>query len=279
MARSRNFCFTINNYTQDDIERINNLECMYMAHSLEVGDSGTPHIQGYLELHNASTITALSKKLVRAHIEISKGSAEQNKAYCSKNNNTTFTERGTPKQQGKRNDLKEIKEKLKSGTLKIREVVLETQNMQQIRHAEILLKYHEKKRDFKPTVKWYYGSTGSGKTRQAVEELGEDYYSVMRNVKWWEGYDGHEAVLIDDLRSNMINFVDLLVLLDRYAYRVETKGGSRQLLAKTIIITSPMSPVAMFSTSGENIQQLIRRIDEIKRFGELETELDEFNEL
>lgn len=280
MSRARNFCFTINNYTQDDVTRINNLECMYMAHSLETGLSGTPHIQGYVELHNAVTISSLSKKIPRAHLEISKGSAEQNKAYCSKNNNTTFTERGTPKAQGKRTDIESIKERVKTGALLMRDVVLETQNIQVIRHAQMVLTYHEVQRDWEPHVSWYYGKSGSGKTQQAKKDLGTNYYHCMRNLKWWEGYDGHENVLIDDMRAKRMEFADLLELLGSNAYRIEYKGGSRQFLAKKIIITAPYSPEQMYGSTGEDMYQLTRRINVIKCFGEIEeTELDELNEL
>jgi len=86
--------------------------------------------------------------------------------------------------------------------------------------------------------------------------------------KWWEGYDAHENVIIDDMRGDFCKFHELLRMLDRYAYRIETKGGSRQFRAKTIIITSCYSPTEMFDTR-EDIQQLLRRIDEIKVFKEI----------
>uniref|UniRef100_UPI0040488E22 hypothetical protein n=1 Tax=Shewanella sp. TaxID=50422 RepID=UPI0040488E22 len=57
----------------------------------------------------------------------------------------------------------------------------------------------------------------------------------------------------------------LLRLLDRYPYQVETKGGSRQLLAETMIITCPFMPEEMYN-GREDIKQLLRRIDEIKLF-------------
>lgn len=88
----------------------------------------------------------------------------------------------------------------------------------------------------------------------------------MENLKWWEGYDAHENVIIDDFRKDSIQFSSLLRLLDRYAFRVETKGASRQLLAKNIIITCPESPEELFEHTREDIKQLLRRIDEIKEF-------------
>ena len=51
-------------------------------------------------------------------------------------------------------------------------------------------------------------------------------------------------------------------LLDRYENKVETKGSSRQMVAKKIAITAPFHPKDLFPTK-ENVQQLIRRIDYI----------------
>ena len=48
---------------------------------------------------------------------------------------------------------------------------------------------------------------------------------------------------------------------------VECKGGSRQFLGKHIIITSSYSPEDVYDTT-EDINQLMRRIDKIKIFGE-----------
>jgi len=56
----------------------------------------------------------------------------------------------------------------------------------------------------------------------------------------------------------------LLELLDRYEVRVEAKGGSRQFLAKNIIVTSIFSPYEMFSQFSD-AKELLRRIDEVKQ--------------
>jgi len=87
----------------------------------------------------------------------------------------------------------------------------------------------------------------------------------MDTGEWWEGYDAHEEVIIDDMRKDFLKFHHLLKLFDRYPYRVQFKGGSRQFLAKTIIVTTCYSPEEMFN-NREDIQQLLRRINTIKQF-------------
>lgn len=264
MSRVRNFVFTINNYEPEDLEKANSVwdKASYLIIGKEVGESNTPHLQGYCELEGQMSFKKLKKTYMpRAHIEKRKGTGKQAADYCKKEGN--FTEQGQLKKQGKRNDLAAVKTAIEEG-YNVREIVETASNYQAIRMAECLMKYKEPQRTWKPTVKWYYGATGTGKTKQAHEEC-EDPYVAMETAQWWEGYDAHAEVIIDDMRRNFCCFNFLLKLLDRYPHKIEVKGGSRQFLAKTIIITSCYSPYEMFETR-EDIQQLIRRIDEIRKF-------------
>lgn len=264
--RSRDWCFTLNNYTDFQYETICNYgqlpNCVYLVVGKEVGKSGTPHLQGYIYYKNARSFDSVRKLLFDAHIEKAKGTSKQASDYCKKQKD--YIELGTLPKQGKRNDIEEIKEIVKSGG-SIRDVVEVATSYQSFRMAEVYFKYMEKPRTWKPKVEWYYGPTGTGKTKLAYEVLGDDAYTAMSTGKWWEGYDAHENVLIDDMRKDFLKFHELLRLLDRYAMKIETKGGSRQFLAKHIIITSAYHPTALYDTR-EDIQQLLRRIDVIREF-------------
>ncbi len=264
-TRARNWFLTLNNYSEDERNAAEQYKCEYLLIAEEVGEKEhTEHLHIYFELKNAKTFSKIKKEWPRANIQVAKGNAEQVRAYLAKQN--LVVEIGKPKKQGERTDLEEVKEILKE-TNKMREVVLVANSFQSVRMAEMILKYHEKPRNFKPLVKWYYGSTGSGKTRTAHEECDPDDTHVQdRNIKWWEGYDAHKNVIIDDFRKDFCKFHELLKLIDRYPYRVECKGGSRQLLAETMIITSAYPPQDIYE-SREDLEQLIRRIDEIKIFG------------
>ena len=121
---------------------------------------------------------------------------------------------------------------------------------------------------------WFYGPTGSGKSRCA-EEMFPNAYWAMSTGKWWEGYDGQEVVIINDYRKDFCKFHELLNLLDRYPYRVECKGGSRQFTSKTIVITTPLSPEETWENrTSEDLGQLLRRIDNIL-FLAMEPELEQ----
>jgi hypothetical protein len=129
------------------------------------------------------------------------------------------------------------------------------------------------KRSWRPDVYWFYGPTGVGKTREAYR-LAPDAYFTTATLQWWDGYDGHEDVIVDDFRSSFCKLEYLLRLLDRYPFQVAIKGGHRQFLAKRIFITSAFSPSQLFSDGGDNVNQLLRRIKEVRHFSQLAADIE-----
>jgi len=84
-ARSRAFCFTINNYTYEDMMSLLDIPFRYMCLGFEVGDeTETPHIQGYIYFHDQKTRSAVSKIMKRASIRYADGTPQQNLKYISK---------------------------------------------------------------------------------------------------------------------------------------------------------------------------------------------------
>ena len=234
------------------------------------------HYQGYIRFGTNVSLSRLVKLFDSSvggvsgvHCEIARGSEEQCVLYCTKEESRVagpweFGERAKP---GKRNDLVRVREIIENGG-GMRQVAQEALSYPAIKTAESILKYCEKGRDWETDVRWYYGETGSGKTRAAIEEF-PDCWISGKSLKWFEGYDAHECVVVDDFRRDFCTFHELLRICDRYPYRVETKGGSRQLLAKTIIFTCPWSIDQLFKDrSDEDILQLKRRVKTEKLFGQ-----------
>ena len=93
-TQSYNWCFTLNNYTNDHYE---NIVPMCQLHSdkwiigKEIGENGTPHLQGYMHLKKKQRLTEMKTKFGKEiHFEIAKGDNQQNWIYCSKENNYTY---------------------------------------------------------------------------------------------------------------------------------------------------------------------------------------------
>lgn len=88
-SRSRAFAFTLNNYNDSEYMSIlaqTQKHSKYYIIGKEVGESGTPHLQGYVYFENAKTFNQMRDWLdnKRVHFEIAKGNKDQNYKYCSK---------------------------------------------------------------------------------------------------------------------------------------------------------------------------------------------------
>lgn len=264
VSQFRNIVFTINNYTKEDIDKLDSLPISYRVIGYEIGESGTPHIQGYAEFDRRVSFGKIKELIPRMHFERRKGTQKEAVEYCKKDG--SFAEAGTRRAQGDRTDIQNLKLHFEGGGTyrSMFENPDITLNYGSIRLADKLTRYYDKPRDFKPEVTWLYGKTGVGKTRTAYETLPEAYFCSNSTGKWWSGYDGHEDVILDDIRESTISFITLLGLLDRYPFQVEDKGCVRQFRGRRIIITSHRHPSLLYTDYSEDMDQLLRRIDIIK---------------
>lgn len=106
----------------------------------------------------------------------------------------------------------------------------------------------------------YYGATGTGKSRRAFEEAGDEVYTKDPCSKFWCGYRGQRYVVIDEFRGR-IDISHLLRWLDRYPVRVEIKGSSTPLKAEKIWITSNLHPRNWYlDMDEETVSALLRRL-------------------
>jgi len=108
MSKASRFCFTINNYSEGDIQQVDELSILpnlvYLIYGKEVGQNGNPHLQGFFILKNPQRFSWVIGRLPRAHIEAAKGTSQQAADYCKKEGD--FKEVGIfPGNKGKRTDL------------------------------------------------------------------------------------------------------------------------------------------------------------------------------
>jgi len=242
MSKSYNFVFTWNNYTDESIEALANLEYKYIFYGKEIAPTtGTPHLQGYLCLKVQQSESSIRKKLKGAHVEIMKGKLDQNEVYCSKSGDTT--ELGTKPITSKAKGEKEIerykraREYAKTGEFdKIDADIY-------IRHLGNLKKIRAESQIAPPALsgelvnEWLWGPPGSGKTSQAFSENPTAYLKGLN--KWWDGYDGQDVVIIDDMDPFHKSLAqEFKVWAHHYPFPAETKGGSICIRPKKIVVTS-----------------------------------------
>lgn len=262
--RKRGWVFTWNNYSNEnykDLKRsLRKMEVTYLVIGKEVGDSGTPHLQGYVEFKNAlrdSTLRKINKKI---HWEWRIGTPKEASDYCKKEGN--FKEWGNIPSQGKRNDFEEIRDLIKGGA-KIKDIAwhFPGQYIRFHKGIEKLYEMFQEDRDFRPQCIWLYGLAGVGKSQFAIRRHGEKNVFIKDEAKWWGSYDHQEAILIDDFDPSEWNFRRFLRLLDKNAYEAETKGGHLKFNSKFIYISCEFPPEKFWSDN--KLEQVTTRFTEI----------------
>lgn len=261
-VRAHSWCFTINNYTQEEETALASLQCTYLVYGREVAPTtGTPHLQGYCRFATSMPRATLSRHLPRANLQQARGTPQQNRAYCVKDGD--FTERGSLPAPRGRGDLMAAIAAVRE-TSSIKSVVSGGFNLQSIKVAELWLRYNETPRNWSTPVFWLYGPTASGKSlacKEVAQRAGVELYWKRVGGKWFDDYDGHCWAILDEFRPSWWPFSTMLQLLDEHPCRVENKGGSRQWKPRLIFITSPIEPHAAYGHIMPTFrQQLTRRI-------------------
>lgn len=277
--KARHYSFTINNYGTKELQQFQEVaksldKHRYICYGLEVGEKNeTQHIQGYIQLkesqrfrflHKYFNLKRENKKIHRFHIEVSKGSAEENKTYCAKEG--TFYEFGDMVNvKGQRTDMQTLRELVMEKPGNVAEIVREhCTNTQQIKYVEALARYQfvHRDRNNPPKVYWIFGSTGVGKTRLVHETFKS--VCVVSDPRWpGAGYSQQECLLFDDFRSGDMAFNFLLQITDRFEVSLPVKGGDIPLNSPFIIFTAPISINQMYRHESEDVKQLLRRITQI----------------
>ena len=199
------------------------------------------------------------------HWEPRIGTRDQAIAYCNKNETRLLGpfmggELHTS-EQGRRSDLETIRSKL-----------AEKRGLKEIAddHFGDFVRYHRGfkeyrllcgmlQRTWKTEVIILVGKTGIGKSRYCQEHYPNAYWK--RKGEWWDGYDGHEHVIIDEFYG-WLPIDTMLRIMDRYPLMVDTKGSATEFQAKTLCITSNSTWETWYDWKNPDIKDAFkRRID------------------
>lgn len=320
MARAKHWCFTINNYTDDEPRRIltkaptpveietdlpdappgadpgglqppagvGDSQIKYVVFQCEKGESGTPHIQGYISFHKTVRLGQVKRYVgARAHCEVARGSPAQNEEYCTKPDGRIagpFRGGVPPRGQGARSDLHEFATAVLGGvaSAKLAED-FPVQMLKYSSHAQALkaAATAPRSRDANITCYVIIGATGVGKTKYVYDwcennNKGMPYAKSITN-KWWDGYAYEPVVLFDDMSDDTtIPITEYLRIIDRYPHRVEIKGGHTQVTSTYFFFTSNTHPRDWFPKASENhLAAFMRRVTKLINFPVDESEDEE----
>lgn len=264
---SRAWCYTINNYTEEERDALRTMKCTYNIFGYERGDEGTPHLQGYVQLKDQKTLSAMKKVMPRAHLEIRKGTITEAVVYCKKEGD--FEEFGVrPLEKEEKGDAnkrryEEAFKAAKEGRLDDIPADIHMRHYGTIKRIQM---DYMKKPEALPELdnEWIYGPTGTGKTRDAHARY-PDAFIKKANTKWWDGYTGQEVVIIDDFDKYHVALgYELKIWLDHNPFPAETKGSTIMIRPKKVIITSNYHPSEIWQDE-QTLEPVLRRVEVIQK--------------
>jgi len=279
---SRAFCFSSFN---EEKPQWCNKTMRYLCFAPEIcPTTGAHHWQSFVYFKHDKTNSAAAKflsKNMKKHINVEPKSKHSTFTQCKfyisgpyekddkkKEENEEFEEFGILPKQGARSDLEKVAESINEGG-SVDQLAVDDPYMfhQYGRTLEKLedLAHRKKFRQWMTKCTWYYGKTGTGKSHMAFKDYNPDtcYIFNSEDKGWWDGYAGHDTVIINEFRGEL-KYKVLLELIDKWPYNVPRRNRApTPFLAKRIIVTSAVTPEDIYVNLSErdSLDQLYRRID------------------
>lgn len=274
--QSKRWCFTINN-PGDFRPNWRVEEMKYMVWQREVGENGTPHIQGYVRFVNKKRLNGVKQAIGcnEAHLECANGSEEENRGYCTKEESrmagTQPTEHGEYNaeegKQGKRSDLEAIAAMCKAGA-SLAEIA-DAHPGDMIRYhsgiaatRELLAPKPPVQREVQVLVLW--GPTGTGKTHRVLtdESLQGKIFKCKAGRDPFGQYNNEEVLFLEEFRWQDWTIQTLNDLLDKWICPLDCRYRNKYAYWTKVIICSNDNPTSWFITEPNQalVDSLRRRI-------------------
>lgn len=224
--------------------------------------TGHVHMHAYVQFLNARRLSF--KKLLGSHLDECRGSAQQNITYVKKDGDI-LTEEGEPRLKGGYT-IAEVK-KMKPEERELLPFVysnlvnkLNSEEAKMIKGSEYFKEVE---------VYWYWGESGSGKTRYAISQIADNLFNEVKyDGSFWHGVtEKCDVCLYDDFRDNHMKPTELINFIDYNRHVMNVKGGTIRNNYKKIYITSLQDPEKIYANvPEESRKQWLRRLKEIIKF-------------
>lgn len=260
MAQSRRFCITI--FSSEQGKKPHKPVCpefvdFFTGQRERCPTTGKRHYQCYFETSKKVRLGSIIEQFRdhlghhNFHIEVARGTQKQNIDYCSKTETSDGKHFffGDPMNQGRRNDLLEIADAIKSNVTELEIFDKNPHWFFNQKYMDKLIQvknsiFKNKLRDIE--VYYIYGPPGCGKSQFVWEQLdGRSYYQPppMKNKHlWFDGYIGQDILWLEDVNLEEWDRSLVLRLFDRYPLSCEIKGGTTQACWTKVYITSNFEP-------------------------------------
>jgi len=254
----RNWCFTWNNWTPPDEEFIRSLKpkVTWLVCGREIGDEGTPHLQGAIIFRDQKTFSALNKSTKKKCIWAPMICPERcSDTYCRKEMTEregffTFGKRPvTKKEQGKNEEdrWEQIWKDAKASNLEAipkKDLIRNYGNFKRIAADHVVAPKSLNHLD----NEWIYGPHGTGKSfpyEQLRDHRGNCFFKTHDNV--WQDYRGEPIVVIDEFEPEHTHMLGLLKQwMGKGVIEAKVLYSGGKFRPKRIIVTSQYHPKVLW---------------------------------
>lgn len=297
-TRSRKWLLTINNpkdygydheYIKRTLERWKGVVYWCMCDEIG-GKNSVYHTHLFIMGDNGIMFSTVKKRFPKAHIDYCRGLAQENRDYIRKegkyhgsakeetNLKDTFEESSDcpPERPGRRNDLVDLYDMIKSGMDNFDILESDPMYMQQldkIDRCRQIVKEKEFRNTFRQlSVEYWSGTTDTRKTRTVMEKYG--YANVYRvtNYKYpFDGYNGQDVIVFEEFR-NSFSIQEMLVLMDGYPLDLPCRYNNKTACYTKVYILSNTDLSDQYKTEQAECKEtwnaFLRRINAVKIFSE-----------
>lgn len=230
----------------------------YSCYQREVcPDTQREHWQAYVICSTRKRFATVQKMFPGDHLEKARANSNSCMDYCMK----VQTRLWGPYQYGiapcakKQSILEDVK--MKGAKRVLEEQPTLWRSLRALQAVEVLF---QNGRDTPTKTLLFHGKTGTGKSK--IANLIGSYLGQLAQVEgtmqWFDGYSGEDLCLIEEVRE-IRNISQFLRITDRYAMRVPVKGGYVNWRPSWLILTTNLTPEALYGGFDKATQDAIKR--------------------
>lgn len=295
-SQSRKWQITINNpldkdFTHDKIkEELNKIKsCVYYCLSDEIGaKEKTHHTHLYIACSSAVRFNTIKNRFPYAHIEMARGTSEQNRDYIFKvgkyeKDKSATKIPGTQEEygempferQGTRNDINDLYDMIKEGMSDYEifeenpNYIIQIDTLEKVRQTFRQNQYKNTVRELSVTYIW--GKTGTGKTHGIMHKYGfENVYRVTNYLHGgFDAYKGQDVIVFEEFYSNF-KIQDMLNYLDGYPLELPCRYTNKVACFTKVYIVSNIDLLLQYIKvqveAPETWRAFLRRIHKVVEY-------------
>lgn len=268
-------------------EELNKIKsCIYYCLSDEIGTKEkTHHTHIFIACSSSVRFSTIKNRFPKSHIEMAKGTSEQNRDYVFKNGKYE-KEKGVTKlpdtqeeygempieRQGARNDIADLYDMIKDGMSDFEifeenpNYILQIDMLEKVRQTFRQNLYKNKVREIIVTYIW--GKSGTGKTYSVMSKYGfENVYRITNYAHGgFDGYKGQDVIVFEEYYSNF-KIQDMLNYLDCYPIELPCRYANKVACFTKVYIVSNIDLFQQYLDIQieypETWKAFLRRIDKV----------------